>query len=199
MGGKKKALIKEEPHFFGGCNTLLQHYQTIGSELCNLDTGWARYGLTRNYENFRLGVTVVPIEVLESYFDDLLEIDVPEERLFIKRRTVSHMFQIFAIVGLVAAFAWGLWSVARGASPIVSFVLTIFMSAPFAILWHFSPRLQLIRRLGFARIVSQEIFRRRGGGKDESAGRNRPATVIGELLSTPTGPTVPGAARTLIH
>lgn len=198
---QKKPLEAPTPspsHAFGGCNNLLQHYQRIGAELCELDSGLRGYGLLRNYENFRVGVTTVPVEVLESYFEDLIDIEIPEERLFIRRRNIGNFFQVLAILGLVGAFAWGLWSVERGATPAITFCLTLFMSAPFAVLWHFSPRIQLVRRLGFARVISQEIFRRRGGKADD--GKGAASSVISELLSPrPTVTSIQGAARKIYH
>jgi hypothetical protein len=194
---KKHRPTVEARHAFGGCNNLLQHYQRIGAELCELDSGIRRYGLMRNYENFRVGVTTVPVEVLESYFEDLIDIEIPEEKLFIRRRNIGHFFQVLSLIGLVGAFAWGLWSVERGASPVVSFFFTLFMSAPFGVLWHCAPRIQIVRRLGFARVISQEIFRRRGGGKDEGRGANA-SMVISELLS-PQTPSMTGAARRIYH
>lgn len=183
---------------FGGCNNLSSHYQRLGDELCALDSGLSRYGFLRDYDNFRVGVATVPVEVLESYFEDLLDIDVPEERLFINRRNLGFFFQVLSILGLAAAFGWGLWSVARGASLIVSFAMTFFMSAPFAILWHFSPRMQLMRRIGFARVVSQEIFRRRGGERGDDHG-SAPSVISTFLGGRGARPSLPGAARKIYH
>jgi hypothetical protein len=77
---------KESTHLFGGCNVLQQQYQSIGRELSALDFGISRYGFMKNHENFRIGVAAIPVEVLESYFDDLLDIDIPEDKLFIKQK-----------------------------------------------------------------------------------------------------------------
>jgi hypothetical protein len=188
--------MTEPAHGFGGCNLLKLQYERIGSELSALDFGFSRYGFSKNNDNFRVGVSSVPVEVLESYCEDLLDIEVADEKLFICRRSLGNLFQILSILGLTGAFAWGLWSVARGASPVVSFFFTIFMAAPFAVLWHFSPRMQLMRRLGFARILSQEIFRRRGGGKGEGAR----ASVLSELLSPRNArATLQGAAKIIYH
>lgn len=195
---KRSELEVEQPHGFGGCNALRSHYQRIGDELCAIDSGLSRYGLRRDYQNFRVGVATVPVEVLESYCEDLLDIEVPEERLCINRRNLGLFFQMLAIVGLAAAFGWGLWSVARGASLIVSFVMTFFMSAPFAILWHFSPRMQLMRRIGFARIISQEIFRRRGGERGDAT--HVTTSVLSDFLSSGNSQgSLPGAARKIFH
>ena len=171
-------------------------YARIGAELSALDFGVSRYGFVRNYENFRVGVSSVPVEVLESYFDDLLDIEISDEKLFISRRALGNFFQILSLIGLFGAFGWGLWSVAKGASAAISFIFTIFMSAPFAVLWHFSPRMQLMRRLGFARILSQEISRRRGG-KDDTRGI---ASAVFSLIPTRSSSSpIQGAAKQLFH
>jgi hypothetical protein len=190
--------VKPDRHPFGGCNVLRDQYCLIGRELSALDFGVHRYVLRREREEFRIAVASVPIEVLESYVEDLLDLDVPDEKLFICRRRLETSFQLLAIVGLFISFAWGLWSVSKGASTTASFLCTVAMATPFAVLWHFAPRVQLMRRLGYARIVSREVFRRRGGGQNDSSGVH--ASVLSKLLTSPTSRSaIPGAAKITIH
>ena len=156
-----------ESHPFGGCNKLLNHYACIGSELIKyeLTAGRYGYGTLSALKHFREGVVFVPLEVLESYLEDLLDIDVTESRLFITSNGSSRSWLVLCILGLMVAIALGLYAASSGASIWRSFGLTLITALPFWVVWHLAPKDGVARRLGFAQVVSYEVGRRRGVDK----------------------------------
>jgi hypothetical protein len=63
-----------------GVNKLLSQYQIIGQELLGVeDTGLV--------SGFREGVSMIAVEVLESYLEDLLDLGISEEVLYLRRAT----------------------------------------------------------------------------------------------------------------
>jgi hypothetical protein len=181
-----------EKHPFGGCNRLLSQYSCIGAELLKYESSARRYGYGSfsAFSHFREGVSFVPLEVLESYLEDLLDIDVSEDRLFIKRESPNLRWIVVSLLGLSGASSLGLYAASTGASLFSSFALTAALAAPFGVLWHFAPRGGLSRRMGFAQIVSHEVARRRGSDKGPRETAN-PQFAFSELLAQKT----PGSAR----
>lgn len=179
-----------DKHPFGGCNRLLSHYQTVGEELLCVES---RGGIG----SFREGVAFVPVEVLESYLEDLLDLGVKEETLYIHRE--SHWFRSWQILvlGLMVALGAGLYAASIGASLLVSFGLTALLSVPFGFFFHLTPKIGLIRRMSFAQVLSAEISRRRGRDRDgdSAASRNIFREVLGGSQRTP----LQGAAKKLYH
>ena len=187
-------------HPFGGCNRLLGHYQTIGAALLDLEDSQRRYGggaaaLTA----FREGVSFVPVEVLESYLDDLLTLAVREETLFIQREFDSAQLLSagLPIAGLLVAIAGGLYASSQGASAMLSFALTVSLALPFAVLWHYVPR-GATRRVRFAQVLSQEIARRRGhdGPRDQLRTHS---FGLSELFGAKASPSAPNASFDIYH
>lgn len=195
----QKVMPLERSHPFGGCNKILGQYAIIGHELLRYDRSIYQYGYGTSYEftDFREGVASVPVEVLESYLEDLLDLEVSEEKLFIDRNRFGFLSHYIALGGLLCAMGVGLYAASNGASLLLSFALTVSLSLPFGVLWHFSPRDGLIRRVSFAQIVSHEVSRRRGGDKDFDR-RSTSATVL-ELLGRKTTGSAQGAARMIFH
>ena len=158
---------------FGGCSRLLTDYRTIGRELLAFEQANRLYGYRsfRAFTAFREGVVFVSVEVLESYLEDLLDLEVPEEKLCIQREAARFRgLPALCFSGMVTGLGIGLFAARTGASLLLSSALAVAIAAPFAILWHFSPRSRVTRRMLFARVLSQEISRRRGRDKDEGAG-----------------------------
>jgi hypothetical protein len=119
---------------------------------------------------FSHGVVFVPVEVLESYLDDLLDLGVSDESLFIKKPRPSTR----ALVLLCTAFATFLgavYSIAVGPFevPIPALLLVTFL-AGIGSAFYFVPRTKILRRFGFATIVSREISARRGDDKTDLGG-----------------------------
>jgi hypothetical protein len=179
-------------HPFGGCNKLLSQYATIGSALQKYEHSMRRLGALRSsaFVQFRAGVSFVSVEVLESYLEDLLDLDVDESKLFIESRTTGISWVVVAALGLCAAIATGLMATSRGASLPVSFGLTLALAFPFGLLWHFAPRDAAARRMTFAQVLSHEVSRRRGTDKGPRADVSS-GFLFGDLLAQKT----PGSAR----
>ncbi len=142
----------------------------MGDRLVHLERGFLVYDVRseKTQDEFRQGVVFVPVEVLESYLEDLLDIKVPESSLFIEPR-VDHWRRVIitAITAvmvcatlLMGFFAWraGATHLASWAAPVVVILFLSFM------LWSLYPRYGASRRMAFAQIVSHEIARRRGKG-----------------------------------
>ena len=152
-------------HPFGGCEVLRAHYACVGSALLKYEKT-SQVEEAEAAKELRVGISFVPVEVLESYLDDLLDSDVTEERLSIARRNVSLKNYSIALIGLCLAVAAGLSLASTGASLLFSFSITLLLGLPFAVIWHYSPRCRLKRRMNFAQLLSVEIGRRRGINKN---------------------------------
>ena len=178
-------------HPFGGCNRLLGHYRTIGVELLALE---ARGGIG----SFREGVSFVPVEVLESYLEDLLDLDVKEDGLFIVRERSRIHSLYLPLLGIALALSGGLYLVSSGASEFVSLGLTASIALPFAVLSHFFPRNGLMRRMNFAQTLSGEISRRRGRDKDSPSWPTTPL-FLRDVLNPSKAGGLQGAAKKMFH
>lgn len=151
---------------------LYWHYRTIGNELIALEvrgSWWSISGYSsEDLLEFRRGVTFVPLEVLSSYLDDLLDLEVNDDRLFIQQRSRASavyfwIATLMCAAGFVcASLAFDLFHGVHAAALVVSPPLFIVALG----LLLFTPYRGL-RRLGFARVVSREISRRKGDGSDE--------------------------------
>ena len=188
----------ETSHPFGGCNRLLNDYRTLGRELLCYERGNRLYGYRSftAFSAFREGVAFVPVEVLESYLEDLLDLDIGEDRLFIQREGRSLRMPAICLFGLAAALAVGLGAAKTGASEMISLAIAVLLAVPFALLWHFYPKTAVTRRVLFARVLSQEIARRRGRDKDGQVGAG---FVFERLLSKKGAGSMQGAAREIVH
>ncbi|MCB9029559.1 MAG: hypothetical protein H6619_00775 [Deltaproteobacteria bacterium] len=164
--------------------TIAEQYKTIGRELLQYEErcrsvrsllDLSAFGFTIPFNNdiesffkrslrvFKRGVEFIPLNILESYLEDLLDLDVNEERLFIAvENKVTRSF-FFALFGLLFALSVGLYSVSIGASFPLAFFITVFLAVPFGALWHLVPRDKLSRRMRFAKLLSAEINQRKGG------------------------------------
>ena len=152
-------------------NTLSAHYCTIGQALLLCEefglAHWfglpGRSSSSRKQAEFQENVSFVSVEILESYLEDLLDRDVSEETLCIRRRGILPPLNWFALGGILTSLSSGLYTASTGVPLSVSLALTIVLSSPFVIMWHISPGWGVARRMLFAQIVSQEVTRRRGG------------------------------------
>ncbi len=153
-----------DPHPFGGCNRLLDQYQQTGLALIAYErrVGGALIPAQRYMKDFRRGVSFVPVEVLESYLDDLLDLSVSDESLFIKKSSLSS--KAVGLVGLCAATVGYVVWVGREAEQAVSLSALVLVAffAGLASALYFLPRTKVLRRFSFATLVSREIAARRG-------------------------------------
>jgi len=153
----------DSQHPFGGCNRLLQQYQQIGKALLTYEQVLcgALIPAPRLVKEFSAGVSFVPVEVLESYLDDLLDLNVCDESLFIKVRTAKRAMVLMAtaLVGLSGAFF--VWQGELTAALLPALLVTTFL-AGIGSAMYFLPRTKVIRRFSFATVLSREIASRRG-------------------------------------
>ena len=149
-------------------------YKTIGGNLVLYDSNTIARGFVRSEakKEFREGLSFVPIEMLESYLEDLLDLDIPDDKLFIGQVGVLQRSLLLPVLGLCGAVLVGVYAASAGASLFSSLSLSVVLALPFAALWHFAPQCRVNRRLAFAKLLSQEIFRRRGIDKDGRTGNS---------------------------
>lgn len=157
---------------FGGCNRLLEQYQQTGQALLEYERricGALIPGQRQNRE-FGHAVAFVPVEVLESYLDDLLDVGVSDESLFIKKLQPAKRAWVLSAVGLTA-FMTSAIEVMNGATlaSVTALILVTFLAGLGAALY-FIPRMKVLRRFSFATVVSGEIARRRGHDRTNVGG-----------------------------
>jgi len=171
-------------HPYGRSAKLVGDYRTIGTELLRYEAGTRSYGYQSfsAFTGFREGVSFIGVEVLESYLEDLLDLDISDDALFIRLKGFRVRSTHWALVGLIGAVTVGLYAASSGASLPLSLGLTVALAFPFAIVWHFAPRDGLTRRVGFAQILSHEIARRRGG-EDGRPKTLTPAALLEKLVA----------------
>jgi hypothetical protein len=143
-------------------------------------------------------VAFISVETLEAYLEDLLDLEVCEENLFIFREERLVRSSLIALGGMLFALCIGLYAASSGASLFLAFGLTVCLALPFAVLWHFAPREGVMRRLGFAQTVSHEISRRRGHDRDNSDASTS-GMVINRFLSRKGPASAQGAAFNMFH
>ncbi|MDC0358864.1 hypothetical protein OAO01_08615 [Oligoflexia bacterium] len=179
---------------FGGCRKLLGNYKAIGFALLQFEDSSKGDAAT---EEFRVDVSFVSIEALEAYLEDLLDLKISEDILFLNqdkfRLRASHFFP----VGIAGAMALGIYAASRGASLLLSLSLALFMAVPFALFWQLSPHGKTARRMLFAKVVSHEISRRRG---DDDSDEERPLNTLTlrELFSRRASGSATGAACSVV-
>jgi hypothetical protein len=150
-------------HPFGGCNRLMGQYQVIGQALLYYeDHSSSRFILNRqSSREFSVGVSFVPVEVLETYLDDLLDLTVGDDTLCIKRSSsmLKKVVAFLAVVGvgLIQLESW--LSLSLMSIVLLSTLIIGLLCVAFAL-----PRMRVVRRFSFATLVSREIATRRGQG-----------------------------------
>ncbi len=156
-------------HPFGGCNRLLEQYRMIGRGLLACERGACAPIIpsARNLREFSAAVSFVPVEVLETYLDDLLDLGVSDESLFIKKPKLSWrgrtLLAVLAIALVGSIFVWH-GDLTKALTPAL---LAVTFLAGIASTMYLLPRTKAIRRFSFATVVSREIGQRRGQGKTE--------------------------------
>ncbi len=156
------------PHPFGGCNRLLQQYQQVGKALLAYEQVLcgALIPASRLVKEFAAGVSFVPVEVLESYLDDLLDLNVCDESLFIKARPAKRAMALMATALIALSGAFFVWHGELTAALLPALLVTTFL-AGISSAMYFVPRTKVIRRFSFATVLSREIASRRGLDKTD--------------------------------
>lgn len=189
-------------HPFGGCNRLLEQYRVIGAELLKYEDSrrLQDYGAPdQAFYALRVAVSFVPVEVLESFLEDLLDLDISDDVLFIRRKAFSlaAFFSYVPLVGLLLSVGAGLYAAYLGGSMLLSFALTILLALPFAAMWYLSPS-GMARRMLFAQVISREIGRRRGNDKDLTP-IGRRSFDLRSIFGARSPQSAPGASMQLFH
>ena len=171
---------------FGGCGTLLGHYKSVGSALLDYERKISKrlyYVLYPSYkldQQFSTAVSFVGVEVLESYLDDLLDLNISDESLFILRPWASwqriSLGVSFGIIAMLGAAAYSLLD--AGGLALFSCAATLSMAIICTVLICL-PRPKILRRFGFATLLSHEILRRRG---NDGRGNRRSVLSLSEFL-----------------
>ena len=180
---------------FGGCRRLLAQYKTVGHALLSVEhlSDAYRSGAQRNFEE---DVAFIPLEVLESYLEDLLDLEITDGQLFIVREpglrpSLGLSGAMLSMVAAVAMFA---------------FTGNLVLLAGFAFVSLMSFLLHMaetphgaVRRVSFARVLSCEVSRRRGEGGDAHhfAWTSTRFDIKG-LFGQSEGTAIHGAARKIV-
>jgi len=177
---------------------LQRQYQTVGQQLVRFEcnAGGYGYGSLNAFQEFREGVAFIPVEVLESYLEDLLDLEVSLDHLALRdgRFRLRWTYGMSTLLGLTASLVAGLYIASIGASLLFSLALSMSLAFPFAVLWHFTPRDGAPRRMALAQVISHEISRRRGDYHDGSA-QSKPRFALSKILAPTTQQTLQGAAK----
>lgn len=174
---------------FAGCKRLLHQYRTVGVALLAYERGVSisfcpvLIPPARLERDFRTSVSFVGIEALESFLDDILDLNVPDENLFVKRprvsrRAVALLALLVVTLGLATVFG-----PADQTGLILPFAIVAVFMAGLSCALYFLPRARVVRRFSFATVLSHEISRRRGDDRGTSS-RLTTRAIISELLPT---------------
>ena len=177
--------------------SLRKHYQVIGQALLNFEklSSFYPYKISRFKMFFQAELAFVNTEVLEVYLDDLLDLQVKENSIYIKSPLRLYFVGLLNLAGFLGALAIGLYSAASGASMLFSFSVAVLIASPFAVLWHVCPLDKLSRRMRFAKVISQEIARRRG---TDVTGDRLSTGLFAGLIGTSSAQ-VHGVSRKILH
>jgi hypothetical protein len=157
---------------FAGCTRLLDHYRQVGASLLAFeDRVCGTFGSSKAHvRSFAVEVSFVPVEVLEAFLDDVLDLGVSDESLFIKKskpatRAVALLGICFGATALVAS---------RGPSEALASCLPLLLLVVFLAglgsAMYFIPRAKVFRRFNFATVLSREISNRRGSDRNDMGG-----------------------------
>jgi hypothetical protein len=112
--------------------------------------------------DFRTSVSFVPVEVLESYLDDLLDLGVSDDSLFIRRPRTSRRALALLMLSAVTALYLVVTAEITPSAVSLPVVVTVAFLAGLGSALYFLPRSKVVRRFSFATVVSREIASRRG-------------------------------------
>jgi hypothetical protein len=179
-----------------GRDALAGQYLTVGAALSHLEmqNAFARSPSETLVKDFQHDVAFVPTEVLESYLEDLLNLQVEDGTLHIKSPARFTMGTMVPFLGLLLSLGLGVYLAAHDLSFVFACLATILASLPFIALLRFMPSSRTTRRMLFARVVSREVTRRRGRSDDDPEGEG--FRIVPFLFGKRSG-YFQGAARSL--
>jgi len=167
---------------FAGCERLKCQYITIGQELLKFEKNRVGYSykIFTAYTLFREGIAFVPVEVLESYLDDLLDLEISDKSLKIELDGVGKSAGWFLLALTVAFLSLAAYLISRSGAPLLLFIaLTFLASLPFMLVAQQFCLDRAARRMQFAKVLKHEISRRRG---QDPENRMRPAFTLERFL-----------------
>lgn len=149
---------------FGGCSRLLSHYKQVGSALISYERVVCGSLLPgqRYVREFGHAVAFVPVEVLESYLDDLLDLGVNDDSLFISKTRPAKRALFLLVLCLVTIVYLGYLAITGDSNAAWPLITVVAFSAGIGSALYFLPRTKALRRFSFATVMSREIARRRG-------------------------------------
>jgi len=158
---------------FATARGIIDQYSHIGSTLLDYEATQSQSPARMfipgrdSEEEFAACLATVPVEVLEVYLDDLLDLNVTDESLFIKQSENSWKG---LLLGLVIASVAGvsLYFPYDTEGVFVTLFLGFFFFAGLVTTLYFLPRSRVMRRFSFANLISRAISRRRGYDKNQT-------------------------------
>lgn len=113
--------------------------------------------------NLRVALSFLPDSILDSYLEDLLDLEVLDRDLFIASRSFSPRNLLVALpfAGLLCSVGTGFYLSTLELAYSFCVAVIVICSIPFAILWEWVPR-SSNRRLFFARLIAAQLSNRRG-------------------------------------
>ena len=177
----------EEQHPFAGCTRLLMHYQQTGSALMSYErrnSHWLFNSFIPPREcegEFSVAVSFVPVEVLESYLDDLLDLNVTDASLFIVRPRHTRLALILSTIGAIGASLSMTYSSADPTTLLIPALMGVLFLVGIVAGLYLLPRTKVFRRFTFATLLSHEISKRRGNDKPWTGGVGS-RLILGEML-----------------
>jgi|694.fasta_scaffold110661_4 hypothetical protein len=157
---------------FGGCVRLLDQYRQIGRSLLEFEEGVCGYlGSSKAHlAVFSTSVSFVPVEVLEGFLDDLLDLGVSDESLFIRKSRPALRAILLLVTCISALLLLTFNTSAFSESTALPLLLLVVFLAGLGSALYFIPRTKVLRRFNFATVVSREISQRRGIDKSDMGG-----------------------------
>ncbi len=155
-------------HNLSAKDALCNDYRTIAGALLKLEkfSGLQVYFSKENSSPLQYEVAFVHTEVLESYLDDLLDFTISDQSLFILKKQTLRIFNLLALLGLLIATVVGFKMAEHGFSFYAALIAVLMIALPSGAFLHLAPKFLPNRRLFFAKILSQEISRRKGIDED---------------------------------
>jgi len=135
---------------------------------------------------FRESVSFLNNEVLQSYFEDLLDLEISDAALFIDREYSIIQNYYFPLVGMLTGLGSGLYTASLGLPLVVALSLILIMSVPCALFLYSMPRRGARRRMVFAQLLARELDYRRGGGRPQAVIADR-VVPLREMLMPAAG------------
>lgn len=171
---KPRQDLKPASPAFASARGIIDQYAHIGTTLLDYESSQSQSPARMfipgrdSEQEFAACLATVPVEVLEVYLDDLLDLNVSDESLFIKQ---SDNYWKGLVLGIVVASVAGvsLYFPYDAEGVFVTLFLGFFFFAGLIATLYFLPRSRVMRRFSFANLISRAISRRRGYDKNETS------------------------------